>query len=112
MVEWLLGDEINQTYRAEQITATASGNFFKLFVFSFIETREKSFDFSGRPCYYGETPIAFACCTNQWGIAEILLKHGASMDVVRMNRSKEFYLDLFHGISRSIPMVIISYIYL
>jgi hypothetical protein len=38
--------------------------------------------FSGRPCYYGETPLAFACCTNQWNIAEILMKYGASLDAV------------------------------
>ncbi len=42
----------------------------------------KIFFFRGRPCYYGELPLAFACCTNQWKIAEILLKYGATMDTV------------------------------
>ncbi|CAF4221140.1 unnamed protein product, partial [Rotaria sordida] len=34
---------------------------------------------------YGETPLAFACCTNQWDTAEILLKHGADMNVTDSN---------------------------
>ncbi len=50
--------------------------------YSKIEIRIESFFYRGRPCYYGETPLAFACCTNQWNIAEILLKYGASMDAV------------------------------
>ncbi|CAF5226073.1 unnamed protein product, partial [Rotaria magnacalcarata] len=63
MVEWLLGEEHNKAYLEQQLTSAASGVFFQ----------------EGRPCYYGETPLAFACCTNQWNIAEILLKFGASM---------------------------------
>jgi hypothetical protein len=30
MVEWLLGDEGNRPYREQQLTAAASGNFFKV----------------------------------------------------------------------------------
>jgi hypothetical protein len=30
MVEWLLGDPNNQPYQEEQLTAAASGNFFKV----------------------------------------------------------------------------------
>jgi hypothetical protein len=30
MVEWLLGDETNRAYQEEQLTAAASGNFFKV----------------------------------------------------------------------------------
>lgn len=32
MIEWLLGDENNQPYRQEQLKATATGDFFKMFV--------------------------------------------------------------------------------
>ena len=32
MVDWLLGDERNKAFREQQLTATASGNFFKVFV--------------------------------------------------------------------------------
>lgn len=32
MVDWLLGDERNRAYRKQQLTATASGNFFRVFV--------------------------------------------------------------------------------
>ena len=38
--------------------------------------------FNGCSCYYGRTSLAFACCTNQWSMAEILLKYGASMNTV------------------------------
>jgi len=30
MVEWLLGDEHNRSYQQQQLTASASGNFFKV----------------------------------------------------------------------------------
>jgi hypothetical protein len=83
MVEWLLGDELNQSFRQQQLTAAASGNFFQVYVlFKNRNSYRKFFFYRGRPCYYGETPLAFACCTNQWNIAEILLKYGASMDAV------------------------------
>ena len=36
----------------------------------------------GAPSYYGETPLGFACCTNQWDIVEILLRYGANMNTV------------------------------
>ena len=32
MVEWLLGAENNQPYIEQQLTAAASGNFFKVYV--------------------------------------------------------------------------------
>ncbi|CAF1171543.1 unnamed protein product [Rotaria sp. Silwood1] len=82
MVEWLLGYEHNKDYIEQQLTAAASGNFFKV----------------GRPCYYGETPLAFACCTNQWNIAEILLKYGASMDAVDSNGNNVLHLLVIHNL--------------
>ncbi|CAF0801749.1 unnamed protein product [Adineta ricciae] len=84
MVEWLLGDEQNQRYQRKQLTACASGNFFKV----------------GRPCYYGETPLAFACCTNQWNIAEILLKYGADMDVTDSNGNNILHLLVIHKLPK------------
>jgi hypothetical protein len=32
MVEWLLGDECTRPYREKQLTATASGRFFQLYI--------------------------------------------------------------------------------
>ncbi|CAF4809152.1 unnamed protein product [Rotaria sp. Silwood1] len=69
MIEWLLSNEHLESYREQLLTATATGDFFKI----------------GQPSYYGETPLGFACCTNQWNIVEILLKHGADMDVTDSN---------------------------
>ncbi|CAF0965109.1 unnamed protein product [Rotaria sordida] len=82
IVEWLLSDEHIQPYRELQLTATANGHFFQF----------------GRPCYYGETPLAFACCTNQWNIAEILLKYGASMDMVDSNENTILHLLVIHNL--------------
>ncbi|CAF1556272.1 unnamed protein product [Rotaria magnacalcarata] len=82
MVEWLLGEEHNKAYLEQQLTSAASGVFFQ----------------EGRPCYYGETPLAFACCTNQWNIAEILLKFGASMDVVDSNGNTVLHLLVIHNL--------------
>ncbi|CAF3650671.1 unnamed protein product [Adineta steineri] len=76
MVEWLLGDPLNEPYQVQQLTSAAKGKFFSV----------------GRPCYYGETPLAFACCTNQWDVAEILLKYGASMDAVDSNSNTVLHL--------------------
>ncbi|CAF0874251.1 unnamed protein product [Rotaria sordida] len=84
MVEWLLGDEKNLPYREQQLTAAACGNFFKV----------------GRPCYYGELPLLFACCTNQWNIAEILLKHGASMDATDSNGNNVLHLLVIHNLPK------------
>ncbi|CAF1052768.1 unnamed protein product [Rotaria sordida] len=69
MVEWLLYNNHLESYREELLTATATGDFFKI----------------GQPSYYGETPLGFACCTNQWDIVEILLKYGADMDATDSN---------------------------
>jgi len=44
--------------------------------------------YRGKPSYYGEFPLGFACCTNQWDIVEILLKYGADLDTV----SRAFHL--------------------
>ena len=43
--------------------------------------------FRGQASYYGETPLGFACCTNQWDVAKILLKYGADMNMVKQNIS-------------------------
>ncbi|CAF3726658.1 unnamed protein product [Rotaria sp. Silwood1] len=69
MVKWLLSDIHSENNRQQLLAATATGDFFKI----------------GQPTYYGETPLAFACCTNQWNISEILLKHGADMNVMDSN---------------------------
>jgi hypothetical protein len=37
MVEWLLGDKYNRPYREQQLTAAASGNFFKVYIFPSLE---------------------------------------------------------------------------
>ncbi|CAF4275529.1 unnamed protein product, partial [Rotaria sordida] len=73
MVEWLLSNEHLESYRQQLLTATATGDFFKI----------------GRPSYYGETPLGFACCTNQWDMVEILLKYGADMDAVSKEENIE-----------------------
>ncbi|CAF4180911.1 unnamed protein product [Rotaria socialis] len=84
MVEWLLGDKRNRPYQEQQLTAAASGHFFQF----------------GRPCYYGENPLAFACCTNQWNIAEILLKYGADLDMVDSNGNTILHLLVIHNLPK------------
>ncbi|CAF4142511.1 unnamed protein product [Rotaria sp. Silwood2] len=69
MVEWLLSNDYLEPYREQLLTATATGDFFEI----------------GKPSYYGETPLGFACCTNQWDIVEILLKYGADMNLTDSN---------------------------
>ncbi|CAF4969738.1 unnamed protein product, partial [Rotaria socialis] len=59
-----------------------------------------SFLISGRPCYYGENPLAFACCTNQWNIAEILLKYGADLDMVDSNGNTILHLLVIHNLPK------------
>ncbi|CAF2901735.1 unnamed protein product [Rotaria sp. Silwood2] len=73
MIEWLLNNDHLEPYREQLLTATATGDFFEI----------------GQPSYYGETPLGFACCTNQWDIVEILLKYGADMDVVSKEENIE-----------------------
>lgn len=67
-----------------------------------------------KPTYYGETPLGFACCTEQWNMVEILLKYGADMDAVGyieyILEKKNFSLNLF--LSRPIAMGIIFFMYL
>lgn len=36
----------------------------------------------GKACYYGETPLAFALCTNQLDMFDVLVQAGADMNVV------------------------------
>ncbi|CAF1342754.1 unnamed protein product [Rotaria magnacalcarata] len=69
MVDWLLSHASLEPYKDELLRARATGDFFKI----------------GQPSYYGETPLGFACCTNQWNMVEILLKHGADMDSMDNN---------------------------
>ncbi|CAM4838806.1 unnamed protein product [Rotaria magnacalcarata] len=69
MVNWLLSHASLEPYKDELLRARATGDFFKI----------------GQPSYYGETPLGFACCTNQWNMVEILLKHGADMDSMDNN---------------------------
>ncbi|CAF4384213.1 unnamed protein product, partial [Didymodactylos carnosus] len=83
MVEWLLVDPNNRPYREKLLNAKASGNFFK----------------NGRPCYYGEYPLAFAACTNQWNLVEILIEHGADMDMADSNGNNILHLLVIHNLS-------------
>ncbi|CAF1310734.1 unnamed protein product [Rotaria sp. Silwood1] len=71
MVEWLLSNDRLEPYRQQLLTARTTGSFFKI----------------GEMSYYGEVPLGFACCTNQWDIVEILLKYGADMDVTDSNNN-------------------------
>lgn len=45
MVDWLLGDERNKAFREQQLTATASGNFFRVFVDLSLDLSVRSFCF-------------------------------------------------------------------
>ncbi len=76
MVDWLLSAEGNLPYRDRMLRAAATGNFFKI----------------GSACYYGEYPLAFAACTNQWNLVELLIKHGADMDLVDSNGNNVLHL--------------------
>ncbi|CAF3609508.1 unnamed protein product [Rotaria socialis] len=69
MVDWLLSHASLEPYKHGLLAARATGDFFKI----------------DQPSYYGETPLGFACCTNQWDMVEILLKHGADMDSMDSN---------------------------
>lgn len=54
-----------------------------VFLYSFLFLYKDLFFVSrGKPSYYGEYPLGFACCTNQWDIVEILLRYGANMEIV------------------------------
>ena len=46
MVEWLLGDEANRPYREQQLTAVASGSFFRMFV----DKKSKNFFIRNSSC--------------------------------------------------------------
>ncbi|CAF0946381.1 unnamed protein product, partial [Didymodactylos carnosus] len=82
MVDWLLVDPSNKPYKETLLKATASGNFFK----------------DGRPCYYGEYPLAFAACTNQWNLVEILINSGADMDMADSNGNNILHLLVIHNL--------------
>ncbi|CAF1660399.1 unnamed protein product [Rotaria magnacalcarata] len=76
MVDWLLSQASLEPYKDELLRARATGDFFKI----------------GQPSYYGETPLGFACCTNQWNMVEILLKHGADMDSMDNNNNTVLHM--------------------
>jgi hypothetical protein len=61
-------------------------NFFTCIFFFFFFFVSYLYFYRGKPSYYGEYPLGFACGTGQWDIVEILLKYGADMDIV----SEEF----------------------
>lgn len=86
MVEWLLSSDFLEPYREELLNARATGDFFKMYglsIFVFVFCIKIYFFLSrGKPSYYGEYPLGFACCTNQWDIVEILLRYGANMEIV------------------------------
>ena len=63
------------------IEARATGNFFK----------------RGSPCYYGEYPLYFACCTGQMEIVNFLISSGASMESQDSNGNNALHLMVIHS---------------
>ena len=57
-----------------------------------------SFFQRGKPCYYGEFPLAFAVCTNQLPIVDFLLARGANLDEVDGNKNNLLHLCVVHGL--------------
>ena len=108
MIRWLFQSKHLEPYLDDLLDARATGDFFKLFElfrrrFSPIEIRLCfSFESRGKPSYYGETPLGFACCTNQWEIVEILLENDADMDAVRFFPSFFYRISSFSSSFRSI----------
>ena len=64
------------------LTARATGRFFQ----------------HGSACYYGETPLAFACCTNQPEIASFLLDHGADIHCTDSRGNTILHLLVIHNL--------------
>jgi ankyrin repeat protein len=83
---------INQDFKTVQelverghealLTARATGGFFS----------------RGKACYYGEYPLAFACCTNQPEIASFLLDHGADINCADSNGNTILHLLVIHNL--------------
>jgi hypothetical protein len=63
------------------ITARAIGRFFS----------------RGAPCYYGEYPLYFACCTGQQQIVAFLIDSGADMEAVDSNGNNALHLMVVHS---------------
>ncbi|CAF1001466.1 unnamed protein product, partial [Didymodactylos carnosus] len=82
MVEWLLGDPNNRAYNDKLLNTPADGDFFD----------------KDRLCYYGEYPLAFACCTNQWNLAKILIKYGANLDKTDSYGNTILHLLVIHNL--------------
>jgi len=64
------------------LNSKAYGNFFK----------------KGKPCYYGEYPLAFAISTNQFEIFDALLAAGADMNVEDSNGNNILHVLVTHGL--------------
>lgn len=52
----------------------------------------------GKPCYYGEYPLAFASCTNQVDMIECLLENGADIDQADSNGNTILHLLVIHSL--------------
>lgn len=83
---------INQDFKTVQelvergekdlLTARATGRFFR----------------HGTACYYGEYPLAFACCTNQPEIASFLLDNGADINCADSRGNTILHLLVIHNL--------------
>ncbi|CAF1601501.1 unnamed protein product, partial [Didymodactylos carnosus] len=105
MVEWLLGDPNNYAYRDQLLNGTATGSESPRYLITSSGIsdrnsigREKPVRGSGKPCYYGEYPLAFACCTNQWNLVEILIKYGANLDMIDSKGNTILHLMVIHNL--------------
>ena len=50
----------------------------------------------GKPCYYGEYPLAFSICTSQYKVAKLLLEAGADMNAKDSNGN-----NILHALVRN-----------
>jgi hypothetical protein len=89
MVEWLLSNDCLESYQEELLKATATGDFLKMYITLLLSFISYFSFYRGKSSYYGEYPLGFACCTNQWDVVEILLKYGADMDTVSIEENIE-----------------------
>lgn len=64
------------------LEASATGDFFQV----------------GKPCYFGEFPLAFAATTNQIEIFDYLLEAGANMDREDSNRNNLLHMLVIHSL--------------
>eukprot|EP00667_Euglena_gracilis_P004005 EG_transcript_4019 len=51
------------------------------------------------PCYYGETPLAFAVATNQIALVNLLLQHGADVEVSDGQGNSLLHLCVWHDLT-------------